>query len=62
MDGRRVVELDLPTGMWLSLIGRGGEFLVPQGPTVLQAGDELTMLASPGEKRQVEELLARRAR
>ncbi len=60
VDGRRVVELDLPTGMWLSLISRGGEFLVPQGPTVLRAGDELTMLASSGERRQVEELLARK--
>lgn len=57
VDGRRVVELDLPTGMWLALIARGDEFLVPQGPTILKAGDRLTILASPGEKRQVEEML-----
>ncbi len=57
VDGRRVVELDLPAGMWLSLVGRGDEFLVPQGPTVLKAGDRLTVLASPSEKEQVESLL-----
>ncbi|MGH8957601.1 MAG: potassium/proton antiporter [Acidimicrobiia bacterium] len=57
VDGRRVLELDLPTGMWLALVGRGEEYLVPQGPTVLQAGDRLTILASPSEKEQVEKLL-----
>ncbi|HJU51200.1 MAG TPA: potassium/proton antiporter [Acidimicrobiia bacterium] len=57
VDGRRVVELDFPTGMWLSLIARGDQFLVPQGPTVLSAGDRLTILASPEEKERVIELL-----
>ncbi|HEX2420579.1 MAG TPA: potassium/proton antiporter, partial [Acidimicrobiia bacterium] len=57
VDGRRVVELDLPTGMWLSLIARGDEYLVPQGPTVLKAGDRLTMLASTEEKERVVKLL-----
>ncbi|MGH8926563.1 MAG: potassium/proton antiporter [Acidimicrobiia bacterium] len=58
VDGRRVIELDLPTGMWLALIGRGYEFLVPQGPTVLKAGDRLTVLASANEKLQVEAMLS----
>jgi cell volume regulation protein A len=58
VDGRRVIELDLPTGMWLSLIARGDEYLVPQGPTVLKAGDRLTLLASTGEREQVERLLS----
>lgn len=57
VDGRRVVELDFPTGMWLSLIARGDEFLVPQGPTVLKSGDRLTLLASENEKERVLELL-----
>lgn len=58
VDGRRVVELDLPHGMWLSLIARGEEFLVPQGPTVLRSGDRLTILASAQEKEQLETLFA----
>ena len=57
VDGRRVVELDFPSGMWLSLIGRGDEYLVPQGPTVLKAGDRLTLLASSNEKQRVVALL-----
>lgn len=47
--GRRIVELDLPPGTWVSLIARDDHYLVPQGPTVLQDGDRLTVLASSAE-------------
>jgi cell volume regulation protein A len=58
VNGRRVVELDLPSGTWIALIARDDHYLVPQGPTVLAGGDRLTLLATPAEKAQVEELIA----
>jgi potassium/hydrogen antiporter len=54
--GRQVVELDLPSGVWLALVTRGEEVLVPQGPTVLSGGDRVTVLASPSELERVEEI------
>ena len=47
--GRQVVEVDLPNGSWLTLLTRNDEVMVPQGPTVLEAGDVLTVLASRAE-------------
>lgn len=56
--GRMVVELDLPPGSWLAMVRRGTDVLVPQGPTVIEAGDVVTVLANPWERRAVETLLA----
>lgn len=55
--GKRVVELDLPDGVWVVLVNRGEDYLVPQGPTVLEAGDRLTVLADPPELRQIRDIL-----
>ncbi len=55
--GRRVVELDLPPGTWLALVTRGEEVVVPQGPTVLMAGDLVSVLATPDELREVSTIL-----
>jgi potassium/hydrogen antiporter len=56
--GRQVVELDLPPGTWVALLTRGEKVVVPQGPTVLEAGDRLTVLATPAELEQVARHLA----
>jgi cell volume regulation protein A len=45
--GRSLVELDLPTGFLVVLIERRGESVVPNGDTVLEAGDHLLVLAAP---------------
>jgi cell volume regulation protein A len=45
--GRSLVELDLPAGFLVVLIDRAGESLVPDGDTVLEAGDHLLVLAAP---------------
>ena len=45
--GRSLVELDLPSGFLVVLVHRGAESLVPNGDTVLQAGDHLLVLAQP---------------
>ena len=55
--GKRVVELDLPEGVWVVLLNRGEDYLVPQGPTVIEAGDRLTVLADRPELRKVEDIL-----
>jgi len=55
--GKRVVELDLPEGVWVVLLNRGEDYLVPQGPTVIEAGDRLTVLADQPELRKVEDIL-----
>jgi cell volume regulation protein A len=43
--GRQVLELGLPKGALIALIGRGSEHIVPDGNTVLEPGDHLLILA-----------------
>lgn len=43
--GRRVVDLGLPPGALIVLVTRDEEHLLPQGSTVLEAGDVLLLLA-----------------
>ncbi|GHF48711.1 cell volume regulation protein A [Deinococcus metalli] len=45
--GQRIVSLDFPPEALILLIHRNGEYIVPSGSTVLEAGDELQMLGSP---------------
>jgi len=43
--GRSIVSLGLPAGVLLVLLYRAGQILVPQGGTVLEAGDRVLLLA-----------------
>jgi len=43
--GRQVLELGLPRGALIVLIGRGKEHIVPDGNTLLEPGDHLLILA-----------------
>ncbi|MCU0502583.1 MAG: potassium/proton antiporter [Anaerolineae bacterium] len=43
--GRQVLELGLPRGALIVLIGRGSEHIVPDGNTLLEPGDHLLILA-----------------
>lgn len=43
--GRSVVSLRLPSGVLLALLYRNGQIVVPQGGTILEAGDRLLLLA-----------------
>lgn len=43
--GQQVVDLGLPKGALIVLIGRGNEHIVPDGNTVLAPGDHLLILA-----------------
>ncbi|WP_412030457.1 potassium/proton antiporter [Deinococcus yunweiensis] len=44
--GRRIVELGFPADVLIMVIHRGTEYIVPNGSTILAAGDELQMLGS----------------
>lgn len=55
--GKRIVELGLPQGVLLALIGRDDTFLVPSGSTMLEAGDVIHLLAEKTELNRVRALL-----
>lgn len=44
--GQRIVDLRFPPEALILLIHRAGEYIVPNGSTVLEAGDELQVLGS----------------
>ena len=43
--GKQIVEAGLPRGALIALVRRGEEFVVPNGDTILSAGDKLLVLA-----------------
>jgi potassium/hydrogen antiporter len=45
LNGKTLADLALPYGILVVLISRGDDFLVPNGQTILQAGDSLLVLA-----------------
>lgn len=44
-NDKRIVDLGLPAGVLLTSIQRGGRYQIPQGSTILVAGDKVTGLA-----------------
>ena len=55
--GKRIVEAGLPKGALIVLIGRGEEFIVPNGGTVLGSGDRLSVLADKASLLKTRELV-----
>jgi len=47
VDGRSLLELELPEGSLVVLISREGDFVVPQGATRLAGGDKVLVLVEP---------------
>ncbi len=45
--GKQILDLHLPRGALIVLIGRQGKMVVPDGGTTLEAGDALLLLAAP---------------
>lgn len=52
--GRALAELDLPEGVLVALVRRNGRIHIPRGATVLEPGDRLTILGTPGPIRELE--------
>jgi Trk K+ transport system NAD-binding subunit len=59
--GRRVVELPLTDRTWVMTVSRSGETFAAHGSTVLEAGDELTVIADVGDLDAVHRLFSQRA-
>ncbi|TVR80784.1 MAG: Trk system potassium transporter TrkA [Rhodospirillales bacterium] len=51
-------ETDLPDGVMIGAIVRGGRVISPRGTTVIQAGDRVVLFADPGSVRRVEKLFS----
>ena len=51
--GKELRELDLPTGSLIALIRREDGFVVPDGSTVLEASDRLTIVGDPAAVRAI---------
>ena len=57
--GKRILEIGLPAGALIVLLSRRGEFLIPGGGTILEAGDTLLVLGDRGVLAEVRTLLHR---
>jgi len=55
--GRALREIDLPEGTLVVVIRRGTQAIVPQGDTIVQEGDSITVLGEPAALRELEERL-----
>jgi Trk K+ transport system NAD-binding subunit len=55
--GRSIVSLQLPPGVLVVLLYRDGEIAVPQGGSVLAAGDRLLLLAADDAFQRARQLL-----
>lgn len=55
--GQQIVDLKLPAGALFVLIGRDDSFVVPGGGTVLEAGDNLLVLADDDSLAKIRQLL-----
>ncbi len=56
--GRPLYELDLPPSTLIAFIRRGAAVVVPQGDTVIERGDAVTVIGSPAAVRALEAKLA----
>ncbi len=45
--GKSLKEIDLPPGNLIPVVRRGHKNIIPQGETVLEEGDRLTILGEP---------------
>lgn len=59
-DGRTIQGLDeLPEGAWISFLVRAGRLIPVSGDTVLDAGDDVLILADPDQHHQLHALFER---
>lgn len=54
--GKQILDLNLPSGVLIVLIGRQGDLIVPSGGTVLQAEDVLLVLATEAMQQRVRQI------
>ncbi len=59
--GKTIIELGLPQQSLIALVGRGEEFIVPSGSTVLEEGDTLLVLVKQKDLPEVRRILLEKA-
>lgn len=57
VDGLRLMDAPIPDEALVMLIERGGKYVIPRGSTTLRAGDNVLVLAGPGDLAEVRERL-----
>ena len=60
MDGRPIADFGLPIGALIVSVDRGGAEIIPDGHTILRAGDELEILTREQDVADVESLVEAR--
>ncbi|TVR99192.1 MAG: Trk system potassium transporter TrkA [Rhodospirillales bacterium] len=56
--GQPLRDADLPDGVMIGALVRGGRVISPRGGTVIRAGDRVVLFADPGSVRRVEKLFS----
>jgi cell volume regulation protein A len=54
---KQIIDLGLPKGALIVLVQRNSTFFVPEGGTVLEAGDVLYLMADRGKKEEIGRLV-----
>lgn len=57
--GKRIVDLNIPEKCLIILISRGDKFIIPAGPTVIEGGDVLLVLANKNDLSVLQQIMAR---
>jgi Trk K+ transport system NAD-binding subunit len=59
IDGHTLTEVSWPEESLVASIQRGGHLIIPNGHTLLQAGDHLTVICKQGEEKELARLFAK---
>jgi cell volume regulation protein A len=57
--GQQIIDVGLPPSVLIALIGRNGDTIVPNGGTIIQAGDRLLLVTRADLREQVRQLFSR---
>jgi cell volume regulation protein A len=56
--GKQIVQSGFPKGALIVLIGRGKEFIVPNGGTVIEGGDRLLILGNKDDQAETRKIVS----
>jgi cell volume regulation protein A len=56
--GRQLLDVGLPSGVLVVLIGRDGQTFVPSGSTTLAARDKLLLISAPEDRQMLAQVCA----
>ena len=56
--GKAIMDLNIPPECLVTAIIRGGQIVLPRGPTILEEGDEILALTDGSGSQLLEDLLS----